>query len=386
MTDDTTAEGNNSALQFSNDAGSSRSTWIAAAILIAIVLWMGSGFIVPSSENQGKTEAAAERAPVAVAIRASAARPVTLFFEAEGQAQPDRDTALRVESSGDVSDILVAKGDDVAQGAIIARLDTAQAEADIARAREEQDRAQRELDNARALFERGVATEDRVVQARAALANAEAQATAAREALKRTDVVAPFAGRIETLTLDEGEFVSAGSSVGRIVDNTPLTVSLQVPQQSLNLIRDGLTADVSFITGEKRTGRVTFVGTSASAETRTFLAEIEVPNADGAIPAGISAEIKMPIGEELAHFVSPSLVSLSPDGEPGIKTVENGAVAFYEISVARAEVDGLWVTGLPDEANLITIGQGFVRDGEDVQALPENAGKEPEAQTKGAGE
>ncbi|NND19468.1 MAG: efflux RND transporter periplasmic adaptor subunit [Silicimonas sp.] len=386
MTDSDTSRDDRTPLQFDSDAGAARSTWIAGAILVAIVAWMGSGFILPSEEAATEATGGSGPAAVAVAVRTSRAQPVTLYFQAEGQALPDRDTSVRTEASGAVAEILVSKGDDVTQGQVIARLTTNEAQADLRRASEELDRAQREFDNAESLRARGVATEDRVAQARAALASAEAQLTAAEEALERTSIVAPFAGRIETLTLDEGEYVSAGSDVGRIVDNTPLTVALQIPQQALTLIQNGQTADVAFITGEERTGCVTFVGTSASAETRTFLAEIEVANADGQIPAGISAEIRMPTGERQAHFISPSVVSLSPDGGTGVKTVEDGKVVFYEIEVVRAEVDGIWVVGLPDEIELITIGQGFVRDGEPVDARPEATGGDAATLAEGATE
>lgn len=366
-------------LTFESDRGAARSTWIAAALLLAIVGWMGSGFVLPSEEPVTEAPATTEPAPVAVAVRTSRADEVTLYFQAEGQALPDRDTPLRAEASGEVAELLVSKGEDVARGEIIARLSTEQVQADLRRAIEERDRAQREFDNATELLGRGVATQDRVAQARATLAAAEAQVTAAEEALERTNITAPFGGRIETLTLDEGEYISAGSEIGRIVDNRPLTVALQVPQQALGRIRNGQQARVSFITGEERDGRVTFVGTSASAETRTFLAEIEVQNADGAIPAGISAEIRIPTGTETAHFITPSVVSLSPEGVTGVKTVEDGKVVFHQIEVVRAEVDGIWVTGLPDEARIITIGQGFVRAGEPVDARPETGNGEAQA-------
>lgn len=371
MTQTDDAQPTRQTLTFEDDRGASRSTWIAAALLVAIVAWMGSGFVLPSDAPVAEAPAPTEPAPVAVAVRTSRADQVTLYFQAEGQALPDRDTPLRAEASGDVAELLVSKGDDVVRGEIIARLSTDQVEADLRRAQEERDRAQREFDNATELLGRGVATQDRVAQARATLAAAEAQVTAAEEALARTNITAPFGGRIETLTLDEGEYISAGSEIGRIVDNRPLTVALQVPQQALVRIRNGQQARVAFITGEERDGRVTFVGTSASAETRTFLAEIAVQNADGAIPAGISAEIRIPTGTETAHFITPSVVSLSPEGRTGVKTVEDGKVVFHQIEVVRAEVDGIWVTGLPDEAQIITIGQGFVRNGEPVDARPE---------------
>lgn len=379
MTDPDATHHNREPLRFEDDNGASRSAWIAAAILVGILAWMGSGFVLPAEEEATSDAGPVDPAPVAVAVRESVAEPVTLYFRAEGQALPDRDTTIRAEASGDVVEVLVQKGEEVSQGQIIARLSTNQAEADLRRAEEERERALRELENARALRERGVATEDRVAEARAAFASAGAQVTAAEEAIARTEITAPFAGRIETLSLDEGEFVSAGSEIGRIVDNKPLTVALQVPQQQLNRIRNGQTAYISFITGEERQGRVSFVGTSASADTRTFLAEIEVPNEDGAIPAGISAKILIPTGEQLAHFITPSSVSLSPAGATGVKTVEDGRVAFHEFELVRAEVDGIWVVGLPDEITLITIGQGFVQEGEAVAATAEAPGTGPGA-------
>lgn len=357
-------------LKFDNDKGASGSTWIAALLLIAIVAWMGSGFIYPSEEDV-PIAAPVETAPVAVATRQSVAEEVTLYFQAEGQALPDRDTPIRAEASGDVAEVLIEKGDDVAKGDIIARLTTDRVDADFRRAQQELDRAQREFSNASDLRDRGVATVDRVTEARADLAAAQAQLAAAQDALDSTNIVAPFAGRVETLSLDAGEFISAGADVGRIVDNKPLTVALQVPQQALNRIQNGQNARVTFITGEVREGRVTFVGTSASAETRTFLAEIEVSNEDGAIPAGISAEIRIPTGTTSAHFITPSVVSLHPDGSTGVKVVEDDKVVFREIQAVRAEVDGIWVTGLPDEVQIITIGQGFVRDGETINPRPE---------------
>ena len=360
-------------LAFEDDKGASRATWIAGALVVMIIGWMGSGYVLPSNDGDVPRETETRLAPVAVSVEQSSVEPVTLYFQAEGQAQPDRDTSIRAEASGDVAEVLVAKGEDVAERSVIARLSTTRAEADLARAREELARAQREFDNATALLERGIATADRLSQARADLASAEAALAAAEEGRRSLDITAPFAGRIETLTLDPGEFVQAGAEVGRIVDNRPLTVAIQVPQQALNRIQNGQDATIRFITGEERAGTVSFVGTSANAETRTFLAEIAVPNEDGAIPAGISAEISIPTGQAQAHFVQPSTVSLSPEGRLGVKTVDDeDRVVFNAIEIVRAEIDGIWVTGLPETARIITVGQGFVNAGEIVAPAPAN--------------
>lgn len=353
-------------LTFQSDKGASRSFWIALLLVVLIIGWMGSGFVIPS-EDSTPTIARDEPSPVAVAVTTSVAEQVTQFYQAEGQALPDRDTMLRAETTGDVAEVFVSKGQDVQAGAEIARLDPTSSNAETARAQEELSRTQRDYDNARQLLDRGVATADRVSQTQAALVAAQAQLTKVQEAAKSLIITAPFAGRIETLNLDEGEYVSAGSEVGRLVDITPLTVAIQVPQQSLTLLSVDQPATVRFITGEEREGIVTFVGTSAASETRTFLAEIEVANDDGAIPAGISAEVIIPTGEATAHFLSPSIVSLNTDGDLGIKTVDaSDVVTFYPIQVVKAQIDGIWVTGLPDKVDVITVGQGFVNEGETV--------------------
>ncbi len=369
MTD--TSPGGRKTLSFESDRGSTRSRWVAGGLAVAIIGWMGSGYIVPSADPAPVAAPKASKA-VTVAVRRSVAEPVDQVFVAEGQALPDRDTAIRAETSGQVAELLVSKGALLEAGQVIARLDTAARRSDLSQAREELKRAQREFDNASALVERGVATVDRSVQARATLAAAEASVTAAEEAIRDTEIRAPFAGRLETLDIDPREFVSTGTDIGRIVDNTPLTIRIQIPQQSRRDIKVGQTAKVAFITGETETGTVRFIGTSANAETRTFLAEVEVANEDGAIPAGISAQLRIPTAELTAHFVSPAILSLDTGGALGIKTVNDGnIVEFHEISIVRAQTDGIWVSGLPDEAQIISIGQGFVNDGETVDPQPD---------------
>ena len=361
-------------LDFGNERGASRSKWVAGAMVIVIVAWMGSGMVMPAEEAEDTTSGEVAARIISVAVAPSRSETVTQYFVAEGQALPDRTTMLRAEATGQIKELLVEKGDTVEAGTVIARFDIAQNEADLNRAQEELARAKREFDNAETLLDRGVSTNDRLAQARAALAAAVASVTAAQKSFENSEITAAFAGRIEALDLNAGEFVAAGSELGKIVDNAPLTVTIQVPQQSLRDIKSGQTATVKFITGEERTGIVGFVGTSADAATRTFLAEITVENEDRAVPAGVSAEIRIPIGETTAHFLSPAILSLGTDGTLGIKTVDaDNKVVFAPIKIERAQTDGIWVSGLPDTADIITIGQGYVNNGEVVKPLSETA-------------
>ncbi|WP_090734029.1 efflux RND transporter periplasmic adaptor subunit [Paracoccus homiensis] len=356
-------------LAFQTDRGSSRPFWIAVLLVILIVGWMASGMVMPekSVSNQAATT---EVAPTSVLVMQSTASPVTLNYRAEGQALPDRDTEVIAETSGTVIDMPVQKGDLVQAGQIVARLDSVRADAALTQAQEQRANAQREIDNATQLFDRGVATRDRLSDARADLAAAEADVAAAEEAIRNLVIEAPFSGRIESLPASVGEYVATGTTLARVVDNDPLTIAIQVPQQALNRIKAGQAAQVNFITGQTREGTVAFVGAAAASETRTFLTEIEVANADRAIPAGVSAQVTIPTGTATAHRIAPSIVSLDAQGQLGVKTVQDERVAFFPIEIVKTELDGIWVTGLPAEVTIITVGQGFVQDGEQVSATP----------------
>lgn len=358
---------------FEDDPGANRSRWVAASVVVALAAWMGSGFVFPPVDDTPAEAARAAEIP-AVATRPSTSETVQQFLRAEGQAEPDRATVIPAQAAGEVTELGVRRGADVRAGDILARIGSPERQAALDQAQAELDRARREFENAQTLLDRGVGTVDRLAQTRSTLAAAEAQVAAAEDALGDLVVRAPFAGRVETLDVEEGEFVQAGARVARLVDLDPVRVLIRIPQQAVAQVREGQRAEVSFITGQTRAGEVVFVGAAADPETRTFEAEVEVPNEDRAIPAGISAQVRLPTGEARAHFVSPAVLSLDVSGTLGVKTVtEGGQVAFHPVEIVRAQTDGVWVAGLPDTARIITVGQGFVSAGEEVVARDEAA-------------
>lgn len=363
-------------LQFVDEPGSSRSKWVAGLLAVGLIVWMGSGFLLPAPDDEVPATGATV-APVSVKVLDSQAQSVTKTFSAEGQAQPDRRAILRPQTSGEVVELLAAKGATVADGQEIVRLSTRELEARLAEAREAVTQSRQDFENTQSLFDRGVATATRLRETRAALASDVAQLAQAEEALNAAVISAPFAGRLDRLDLEIGAYVSTGTDIGTVLDTDPLRIVIQVPQQSLAQIHEGTEAQVTFITGEERTGTIDYVSRDAETDTRTFRAEITVPNADGRIASGLSVQVRIPTEEVTAHFISPAILSLDADGQLGVKTVEdNDKVAFYQVVVERAQRDGVWVSGLPDTARIITIGQGFVSAGETVAPVPDDSAPE----------
>jgi len=88
----------------------------------------------------------------------------------------------------------------------------------------------------------------------------------------------------------------------------------------------------------------------------------------------MTAEIALPLSEVMAHRVSPSVLTLSDAGEIGVKAVgPDDRVVFHPVDIVDTDNAGMWITGLPDEVTLITVGQEYVGQGETVRSVPESA-------------
>ena len=91
-------------LNFDTERGASRSRWVAGLLLLAVVGWMASGFIIPSEDTTETAEAPSEARLTSVAVVPLEAQTVTQYFVAEGQALPDRVTSLRAEATGQIAE------------------------------------------------------------------------------------------------------------------------------------------------------------------------------------------------------------------------------------------------------------------------------------------
>jgi multidrug efflux system membrane fusion protein len=352
-----------------------KSTLIAAAVAAALVAWIASGYLLDGAEPAAPpTAPSAAREPFPVEVRRLVAEPVTRALINQGEVLPNRTVTLRAEVAGRLAEIAAPEGTRVEEGDLVARIDAGDLPAQLEEAQALLEQAQADYDAALELQERGVTTDARLRERFTALQAARATLERIRRQIEDTTIEAPFGGIVNTVALDEGEFVPVNGEIATLIDNDPLVVTIDVPQQSIGQVEVGQPARVSFVTGRVAEGEVSYVSAAAERQTRTFRVEITVPNPDAETPSGISAETRIPIEEVPAHFFSPALLSLSAEGQLGVKTVgEEGIVAFHPVDIVQARAQGVYVAGLPEEIALITVGQGFVEAGERVRVVEAQA-------------
>ena len=180
-------------------------------------------------------------------------------------------------------------------------------------------------------------------------------------------VKAPFDGYLETFSVKEGDYLNTGAVCATIIDPDPMRLIGEVSEKEINFVKVGAKAVAELISGKKVEGVVSFVSTSANKGTRTFRVEIDVKNSDRSIRDGVSAQIAIEGDTILAHKISPSILMLGEAGELGIRTVnEVDQVEFKKIEILEDSMEGIWITGLPKNTRIITIGQEYVFQGQTV--------------------
>lgn len=354
---------------------------IAIIFTASIVLWMGAGMLFKDPVQEQKAALQQERkkpaADLVVEVRAQTAEAVIGHITAQGNVTPDREVTLRAEAAAQVKEILIKEGNPVKSGEVLAKLDIDDRQAQLDRARAKTAEAQRKYTSYKNLGEKGYTAQTRVDEALATLRAAQAEEKQLALAIGDTAIKAPFDGIIDTQHIEEGDYVNVGDNLFIIVDNDPLVIDTYIPQQDIVGVKLEDKAGIKLATGQTTEGTIRYIAPRADETTRTFRVEIAMDNAEG-LPSGISATVKIPKQSVMAHFVSPAVLALDENGDIGVKTVnEDRIVEFYPVEIVNAAPSGVYVTGLPESAKIISNGQGFVSAGEKVEVSITKAEMEP---------
>lgn len=205
-----------------------------------------------------------------------------------------------------------------------------------------------------------------VQSALAGVRAAEAGVTRAEEAITQLTIHAPFSGLLETDTAELGSLMQPGAVCATIIQLDPIKLVGFVPEAQVDRIRVGATAGAELASGQRVQGEVTFLSRSADPQTRTFRVEITVPNTDLTIRDGQTADILVQTEGTPSHLLPASALTLNDNGLLGVRIVADGIVEFVEVQMIRDTARGVLLAGLPDNADVIVVGQEFVTAGVEV--------------------
>jgi RND family efflux transporter MFP subunit len=307
------------------------------------------------SAGCGKTEAKPEAKqaespkPIAISLVAAEERRLPASLEVTGTLMPDAQTEIPAEPEQRIVEVLVERGQVVAAGQVVARLDAGdathilrEAEAVEAQLRErlglvngqpfdpvktpEVQQAKATMDRADADYRRFVQLLDEGAVSRAehdlrradylaakaqyettvnqmrqlyqSLLAQKVRVSMGKKAIEDTIVRAPFAGLIAERHVSVGRFMKKGDRIATLVRIDPLRVELNIPEGAVAAVRTGQKVSFAVQTYPDRRfeGAIAYVGPSVKADSRALVVEAIVPNPKGTLRPGLfaTASIELP--------------------------------------------------------------------------------------------
>jgi len=355
--------------------GQYKSWLVSAGIVLLIGLWLltGAGGEEEGTPIMAAAEESAGGGEFSVRTRSQIAEEVVRTISVNGKTAPARSIEIKSETQGRVTEVGVERGERVSEGGIIVRLDERDRAARLEQARASVRQRQAEFEARERLKSESYVSETQLQEAAALLEGARAELKRAELDQEYMNISAPFDGALQERHVEVGDYLTPGDPVATFVDDRSIIVTAAVSEYDAKYVERGEEAKARLASGETISGIVRYVSPVADDATRTFTVELVAENDDGKLRAGMSAELLIPAERILAHKISPALLTLDSDGNVGVKTInDEGIVEFHEADIALSTNEGIWIAGLPIEATIITVGQGFVTEGSYAESVPED--------------
>jgi len=341
----------------------------AVAVLAAVLL------LLPGCGSRAKDGAAeGDGTPPAVTVEAVAVEPRAMAASYSGSASLEARAEAQVvaKTSGVALEVLVQEGDVVRPGQVLVRIDADRARLNLAQVDAQVKKLEANFRRASELVKQQMVSVGDHDQLRYDLENARATWRLAQLELSYTNVTAPISGVVASRSIKPGNFVQINTPIIRIVDNSRLEATLNVPERDLTTLREGLPVrmQVDALSGRQFVGVVDRIAPVVDAGSGTFRVVCAFDPHDGALQPGMFARIGIDYDNRKAALAIPRGALLEDDGEPAVFVVREGKAVRTPITTGY--VDGGFIEvrdGLTEGDRVVTAGKIALRDGNAVQVI-----------------
>lgn len=359
-------------------------------LLIALAMCMALGTAC------GKETAEEEKTARSVEVMTIGKGEIASQFAYTGKAAASRQVSIVPTVPGKVTDFNFDVGDEVGQGAILFTVDTIDlnnslrgAEAGYNVAKLARDNAKNTYENNKLLFDEGIISKAEFDQikyayeaAEAQLASTQVQMDTLKKSIADCAVKSPLTGVVTQRNVEIGGFASSASPAFVVMDLSTIKVEVGVSEQVLNTINIGDKVDVTMtaVSDLPLEGIVSTVS-PAAGQTGMYTVKIELDNKDGVIKSGMMAEVNFTAESAEDTIVLPRNAVITKEDETYVYVVENGVAKKVMVELGIEAADTIEITkGLKDGDNVVTKGQTYISDGEEVNVV--NADGKEKAETK----
>ena len=323
-----------------------------AVVVIAgsVVGWRASQASKPEPKKE-PDKVVLEFTPTDVAIVELKSLVNTIQFS--GSLSPVTQTTVKSKVPGEVMRVLVREGQAVAQGQVLAQIDTVDLQAkldaqaaSLAESRARLDIALKNRENNQQLLRQKFISQNAFDTtasvydaADANMRSAEAQLRLAKRAIEDAEIRAPFAGVVAKKIVNPGEKVAMDSPLFALVDLGNMEIEAPAPASEIPSVRVGQPATFRVDGFGERAfeGRVERINPMTEQGSRSITLYISVANRDGVLRGGMFAKGQIALDKTAPATVVPATAIRDEAGQSYVFTIENGKIGKRAVKVGTTE-------------------------------------------------
>jgi len=343
-----------------------------ASVLICLLALSGCKGEGEAQAKPGDASKESEAVPVEV-VKVSR-RPVAASYTGTAALEPRGESQVVAKTSGVALAVLVEEGQSVQAGQALVRLDADRLRLAVAQAEAQMRKLEGNYRRSQQLVVQQMVSANDVEQIKYDLDNARAQHRMATLELSYTTVTAPISGVIASRSIKTGNFVQINTPIFRIVDDSRLEATLNVPEREIATLKAGqpvtMTADA--LPGRNFTGIVDRIAPVVDSGSGTFRVISTFAGGDILQP-GMFGRIRIDYDQRADALVVPRNALLD-DGDPAVFVVRDNKAVRVPVKLGYSE--GEWTEvrqGLKQGDSVVTAGKVALREGSEVQIIGQPA-------------
>jgi RND family efflux transporter MFP subunit len=315
----------------------------------------------------------------AVAELGTASRSVT----ATGTVQPIRAIGINSQMAGALTAVNVEEGSRVAQGTVLARVDSREIEAQLASAEAALELARRTAERSEQLRAQQIVTAAEYDRDQAALTAARATRDQLNARVGYATIRAPISGVVTEKQVERGDVVTSNTPLFTIADKSTLVVQVMISELDVTALATGDAVEVMVEALPDRAfrGRIRRIFPSADPASRLVPVEVALTGGDARdLTIGFLARVRFHLAPRNDVLMIPATALIETVGQPAVFLLQGSSVTRRTVERGETYQGRVEIrNGLTPGDSVIVAGQNMLRDGATVRVVRGPAGDVPAA-------
>jgi membrane fusion protein, multidrug efflux system len=333
---------------------------------IARFFLTGLFFMYGFSGCKSKPETLAPKAapPTVVDIIVASQQALTSAVEANGSVVANEYVELHPEVSGRLIYLNVPEGSHISQGTLVARVNDADLQAQMAKSKVQLDLAQKTEDRYKQLLAVNGINQSDYDNALNQVNGLKADIQYTQTLIDKTVIKAPFSGVVGLRQISPGAFVTASTVIATIQQVDKIKIDFTLPEQYNDLIRKGNKVDIEMDASKQGRKKAIIIATEPQVNASTRNLKVRAVLQETIANPGAFVKVYVPSSSEKKALMVPTNAIIPDDRNSQLVLVKNGKASFVNVTTGIRESNNVEITsGISAGDSVVVTGVLFARPG-----------------------